>query len=209
MPGALDIKRLVVSPIETNCYIVSRKGGTEAFIIDPGDDAAVIAEAVCADGLRPAGIINTHGHADHAGANGELKDRFNCPILIHELDAPYLLDPELNLSMFMGGRMDGPAADRILKDGEEACLGDTAFRVIHSPGHTPGGICLFAEGVLFSGDTLFSSSVGRTDFPGGSQEALLTSIRTKLLTLPEETVVYPGHGPSTIIGVEKDSNPWL
>lgn len=206
----LSIKPVIVSPIETNCYIVSCKSGTDAFIIDPGDDAGVIAEAVQSAGLHPTGIINTHGHADHIGANRELRDRFNCPIIIHRLDAPYLLKPELNLSVFIDGNgIDGPAADRTLNDDDEVCLGETVFRVIHTPGHTPGGICLYACGVLFSGDTLFASGVGRVDFPGGSQEALITSIRKKLFILPEDTIVYPGHGPSTTIGTEKASNPWL
>ena len=158
MAESLLIRTLVVSPCETNCHIAAHPQSRDALIIDPGDDADLILQAIGKDKLVVRGIVNTHGHADHIGANGTLKERFGCPIMIHELDADYLADPELNLSGFLGqsGPLS-PPADRILEDGDVIEIGGLVFRVIHSPGHTPGGICLLAGEVLFSGDTLFAS----------------------------------------------------
>ena len=210
MASDLLIHALVVSPCATNCYLVSDSSTRDALIIDPGDDADAIVQAVHADDLVVRGIVNTHGHADHIAANGALKQEFGCPIMIHELDAPYLTDADLNLSSFIGqsGPLS-PPADRLLREGDVVMLGDRRFSVIHTPGHTPGGICLIVDDVLFSGDTLFARSIGRSDFPGGAHRTLIESIRTKLLVLPDDTTVYPGHGPSTTIAIERSSNPWL
>lgn len=212
----LLVHRLVVSPFETNCYIAAcppRSLGDEstrdALIIDPGDEAHLISDAVYGCDVSVIGIVNTHGHADHIGSNAALKGEFGCPIMIHEMDAPLLIDSQANLSASLGLGMVSPPADRLLREGDEIAVGGLILRVIHTPGHTPGGICLFGEGVLFSGDTLFMDGVGRTDLPGGSQEQLMNSIEIKLLVLPEDTVVYPGHGPSTTIGREKLENPWF
>jgi hydroxyacylglutathione hydrolase len=206
----LLIRALVVSPFATNCYLVSDAATRDALVIDPGADAATIIQAAQEDDLIVRGIVNTHGHADHIAANRAVKDEFDCPIMIHELDAPYLTDADLNLSSYIGqsGPLS-PTADRLLEEGDGVMVGELLFRVIHTPGHTPGGICLIVDDVLFSGDTLFAGSIGRTDFPGGSHRALIESIRAKLLVLPENTAVYPGHGPSTTIAIERSSNPWL
>lgn len=209
MAGLL-IRMLVVSPFQTNCYIAADSSTRDALIIDPGDNAEVIAQAARAEDFTVCGIVNTHGHGDHIAANRVLKTEFDCPVMIHELDAPYLVDPDLNLSALMGqfGPLS-PPADRLLKEGDEVMVGELHFGVLHTPGHTPGGICLAVGDVLFSGDTLFAGSIGRSDFPGGSHRQLIESIRTKLLILPDDTVVYPGHGPSTTIVAERTSNPWL
>lgn len=210
MPAPIRLRRFIVSPFETVCYLVSGDTSADALVIDPGDEADQIAEAIRTDGLNLCGIVNTHGHVDHIGANRVLKEQFDCPIMIHGLDAPMLTDPSANLSVLTGlPDVTSPTADRLLKDGDQIEAGDLRFLVIHTPGHTPGGVCLYSEGVLFSGDTLFSGSVGRTDFPGGSPESLLQCIMQKLLILPDDTVVYPGHGPETTIGTERRTNPWL
>jgi hydroxyacylglutathione hydrolase len=206
----LLIRALVVSPFATNCYLVSDSSTRDALVIDPGADAGTIIQAVREDDLVVCAIVNTHGHADHIAANCAIKQEFDCPIMIHELDAPYLTDADLNLSSYIGqsGPLS-PPADRLLKEGDGVTVGELQFRVIHTPGHTPGGICLIVDDVLFSGDTLFAGSIGRSDFPGGSHRTLIESIRTKLLVLPDDTQVHPGHGPSTTIAAERSSNPWL
>lgn len=213
----LLVHRLVVSPFETNCYIVAcpprslgDESTREAVIIDPGDDPHLISDAVYGSDVTVTGIVNTHGHADHIGANAALKGEFDCPIMVHELDAHLLTDSQANLSASIGfGGIVSPPADRLLKEGDEIAVGSLTLEVIHTPGHTPGGICLLAADVVFSGDTLFMDGIGRTDFPGGSQEQLMESIQTKLLILSEDTTVYPGHGPSTTIARERRENPFL
>ncbi len=206
----LAVQAIAVSPFQTNCYLASDVSTGDAVIIDPGDEAEVIVNAVRSAGLTVRAIINTHGHADHIAANGAMKNEFRCPIMIHELEVEYLSDPDLNLASFIGhvGPIS-PPADRLLADGDEIVAGNLRFTVLHTPGHTPGGICLSIGDALFAGDTLFAGSIGRSDFPGGSHRQLLSSIREKLLLLPDETIVYPGHGCETTIGVERATNPWL
>ncbi|MHB0912361.1 MAG: MBL fold metallo-hydrolase [Armatimonadota bacterium] len=202
------LKALAVGALDTNCYIVGDESTGEVLILDPGGDTEEIASAL--EGYEVRGIVNTHGHADHIASNGCLAERFGCPIMIHALDAPALTDPERNLAALAGFGGDlSPTADRLLSEGDEVRVGDLAFTVIHTPGHTPGGICLLSDKTLFSGDTLFASGIGRTDFPGGSYEALISSIREKLLPLDDDVKVYPGHGPATTIGAERAGNPWL
>ncbi len=209
MPAALYVKGLVVSPYGTNCYVVGAGGG-QVIVIDPGGDPGVILRLIESEALTVTAIVDTHGHGDHIGANADLKARFGCPVMIHEADAEFLTDPMLNLSAWLGeDTVVSPTADRLLQDGDDIAVGPVTFRVIHTGGHTPGGICLYTEGHLFAGDTLFAGSIGRTDFPGGSMEQLITGIRGKLLVLPDDTIVYPGHGPTTSIGTEKAGNPYL
>lgn len=199
--------------VDTNCYIVGCPETKKAAIIDPGAFSPAEVQAVLGllekDGLEAKCIINTHGHIDHIAGNRILKEATGAAILIHRGDADRLGDGQLNGSFLFGMDIVSPPADRLLEDGEEIDIGTLKFRVLHTPGHTPGGMCLLAEGTLFSGDTLFAGSVGRTDLPGGSERVLLQAIRSKLLSLPDQTSVRPGHGPRTTIGKEKETNPYF
>jgi len=193
------IKTIVVGMMEANCYIVGDERTKEVFIIDPGGDYKKIKKMIDVDTLNPQAVINTHGHGDHIGANSE----FNLPIWIHRLDADFLQDPSKNLSGSFGFLMKTKPAKRLLEDGDILKIGRYNLQVIHTPGHTPGSICLKGDGVVFTGDTLFCQGVGRTDFPYGSEEDLMNAIKNKLFTLGDKYVIYPGHGPTSTIGDER------
>ncbi len=209
------IRQTVVAKgaVDTNCYIVGCPGTQKAIVIDPGAFSPSEVEAILGllrpDGLEAQYIINTHGHIDHIAGNRALKEITGASILIHRYDADRLGDGQLNGSFLFGMDIQSPPADRLLEDGEIIEVGELRLKVLHTPGHTPGCICLLADGVLFSGDTLFAGSVGRIDLPGGSERSLLKSIKEKLMVLPEGTSVRPGHGPRTTIGREKKDNPFL
>ncbi|MFH1479562.1 MAG: MBL fold metallo-hydrolase [Candidatus Omnitrophota bacterium] len=195
------IKKIVVGAIETNCYIAGDEDTKEVFIIDPGGDYKKIKELIDKNSLKPKAIINTHGHGDHILANKDLK----LPIWIHRDDADFLSDPSKNMSLMMGGFLSAGHASRLLGEGDILKIGKYSLEVIHTPGHTPGCICLKGDKVLFSGDTLFCNGIGRTDFPYGSYEDIVASIKNNLFKLDDDLVVYPGHGPSTTIGREKEN----
>ena len=196
------IKKIVVGVLGTNCYIFADTDNKVAALIDPGSDGDGIRSEVEKLGVEVKCIINTHGHGDHISSNG----RFKAPIYIHELDANFLENSELNLSAAFGLAIKSPPASRLLKDGDIIEVGDLKLKVIHTPGHTPGSISLLSDGAVFTGDALFMGGVGRTDFPYGSNEALMNSIKYRLFTLDGKTVVYPGHGPLSTIGREKHEN---
>lgn len=202
-------KAFTVGQMGVNCYLLGCEETKEAIVIDPGGDAQLIIEELEQNDLKLKAIINTHGHIDHIGANEELKSATQAQLLIHEQDALMLEDPKKNLSVFIGGAVSQKPADRILKDGDNIEIGTIILEVMHTPGHTLGGICLKLDNLLFSGDTLFAEGIGRSDFPGGCHETLLSSIKTKIMMLPNETKVYPGHGPDTTIGYERENNPFL
>lgn len=204
----MQVKRLVVGALGVNCYIVYDEA-KEAAVIDPGDDGERILEFIQENELKIKYIINTHAHADHIGANNTVKEQTGAQLLISAADAPWLENPNYNLSAFMGQSIISCGADVILKEGDTIRFGNIELRVLETPGHTPGGICLWGDGVLFSGDTLFSGSIGRCDFPFGSMEQLITSLKAKISDLPPATKVYPGHGPATTIGDELAMNPYL
>jgi len=204
----------IVGPLATNCYIIVCERTGESLIIDPGFSAGEtknILDEVIQSGFKIKQILNTHGHVDHICGNSILKNLTGASILIHKNDAPMLADPSRNLSYTLGYNVVSPEADRFLEDGEIVKVGDLKFIVIHTPGHTKGSISLFSERekVVFTGDTLFAGSIGRTDLPGSSFNEIMCSLRGKLVNLPEETVVYPGHGGKTTIGREKRTNPFL
>jgi glyoxylase-like metal-dependent hydrolase (beta-lactamase superfamily II) len=195
--------------MQANCYLVCCEETACAAIIDPGGDAARIMARVRAEKRDVTLILNTHGHADHIGANDAIRKTTGAKVAIHADDAPMLTSAAQNLSMPAGEMLICSPADLLLRGGERLLVGKLEIEVIHTPGHTPGSVCFLSGQSLFSGDTLFAMSVGRTDFPGGSAGALVKSISGKLLTLPDETKVLPGHGQATTIGLERASNPFL
>jgi hydroxyacylglutathione hydrolase len=200
---------LHVGPLQTNCYIVGCEDTKEGAIIDPGGDAKRILAEVERLGLKIKYIINTHGHFDHTLANKGVVKATGASLAIHSADAPALT--EGGGAFFFGviGKAS-PPADTILEEGQVLTLGRIELKVLHTPGHSPGSICLYSEeeGVLFDGDVLFNAGMGRYDLPGGDYRVLMESIK-RLLTLPDDTIVYPGHGPATTIGHERRSNPFL
>ncbi|MDD5254899.1 MAG: MBL fold metallo-hydrolase [Candidatus Omnitrophica bacterium] len=199
------IESVSVGPFGVNCYVLASARGEEAILIDPGDQEHKIRRTLEKFGLTPAFIVNTHGHIDHIGAN----DKFGIPVYVHSLDKGMLSDPRLNLSQMLSSPFACKAQVRTLEDGDLVELQGITLRVLHTPGHTPGGISLLMGNMVFSGDTLFCRSIGRADFPGADEAQLVSSIRAKLFTLPDDTLVYPGHGPVTTIGEEKKENPFL
>ena len=202
-------KELIVGPLATNCYIVGSESSREGVIIDPADEAKVILREVKDLALDIKFILLNHGHFDHIGALKEVKEAIGAEVAMHKDDAMRLQEYSLAGEQFGLSNPVPPAPDRLLQDGDSIDVGDLHFSVLHTPGHTPGGICILVNGVVFSGDTLFNYGVGRCDLPGGSYSQLMDSIRTKLMTLPDETIVYPGHGATTIIGTERQGNPFL
>jgi len=202
------IKSLAVGPIQANCFIIGCETTLAGAVIDPGDDADRIMAEVKKANLRIDTIVNTHGHFDHVGGNRQLKAATGAELMIHPLDAPMLAQLDRMAGAFGLKADNSPAPDRTLEDGDTLSVGELRLTVLHTPGHTPGGISLHTNGCVFVGDTLFQGSIGRTDFPGGDFDTLISSIHTKLFTLDEQTTVYTGHGPETTIGTEKRTNPF-
>lgn len=200
---------LLVGPLGVNCYIVGDEHTRHAIVIDPGGNARDILNALERIRLSVTTIVNTHAHFDHLLALNEVRNATRAPFLIHEAEAPILSAAQASAATF-GLHIDQPKnADRLVHDGDVIQDGEIQLTVLHTPGHTPGGICLRMEDRVLVGDTLFQGSIGRTDFPGGDYAALLQSIRDKLLPLPDKTIVYPGHGAATTIGEEKQLNPFV
>ncbi len=199
------LESILVGEMGVNAYIVADPASKDALIIDPGADYPKIKKIIDKYSLKPKYIINTHGHGDHIGAD----DKFNLPVLIHRLDGEFLSSPIKNLSAYFGFSLKMPKPERFLEDKEKIEIGSIALEVIHTPGHTPGSICLKYGNILFSGDTLFYEGVGRSDFPDSNEKDLFKSIKEKLFTLSNETIVYPGHGSKTTIGHERKNNHFL
>ncbi len=201
---------LSLGMMDSNCYIIGCEETKEGAIVDPGADAIRILQKVDELGLKVVAIILTHGHIDHIGALSDVREATGAPAMIHADDAGQLTDAGKNLSAYVGSRVSTKAADRLLQDNDKIEVGKITLEVIHTPGHTRGGISIkCAPDVLITGDTLFAGSIGRSDFPGGNHAQLISSIKTRLLIFPDETRVYPGHGPSSTIGEEKKFNPFL
>lgn len=201
--------RLVVGPLQVNCYILADEKTKEAVVIDPGDDAENILRIIREKALIVKYIVNTHAHFDHVGANRKLKDETGAQLLLHEADAVVLEGSSRHAAIYNLKTTSSPPADRYVKHGDVISAGEISLSVLHTPGHSPGGICLVEQGIVFTGDALFAGSIGRTDFPGGDLMTLLNAIRANLMILPDETRVFPGHGPDSTIGDEKRDNPFL
>ncbi|MDP3732607.1 MAG: MBL fold metallo-hydrolase [Candidatus Omnitrophota bacterium] len=203
------LETVCVGPMQVNCYILASSPDSQAIIIDPGEENQKIERVLKKYNLKPEFVINTHGHIDHIGCD----DKFGVPVYIHRQDLALLKNPELNLSTFLISPFSLKSNIKILEDGDNIELGQIQLEVIHVPGHTPGGISLLMkkpkDKILFTGDSLFFHGIGRTDFPGASETLLIKSIKEKLFKLSDDTIVYPGHGPPSMIGEEKNNNPFL
>ncbi len=209
----MKIDRLILGDFQTNAYVVRKdEASSDCLIVDTGLDESDLPAFLGQHGLRPTAVILTHGHADHIAGLPALRQQYpGLRVYVHALDADLLSDAEANLSTLAGAPRTVEPADALLQDGDTIEEAGIVLAVLHTPGHTPGGICLYveSEGLVFSGDTLFAEGIGRTDFPGGDTAQLLESIRSRLLTLPDATVVYPGHAMRTTIAHEKAHNPFL
>lgn len=203
------IKRLVVGSLSANCYIVGSEAIKEGLIIDPGSNAEDIFQAVLDSGLDIKIIVLTHGHSDHIAALYDMQDRTGAKVAIHSEDADFLHGRGSFSTMFGISYKTPNPPDRLLKEGDIIKIGDLHFSVLHTPGHTPGSICLLTEDKVFTGDTLLYRGIGTTLMPGSSRRQLIDSIQKRLMVLPDNTTVYPGHGRATTIGAERQNNPFL
>jgi len=204
----LIFERLCLGDLATNCYIIGCPDTNIGAVVDPGDEAEVILARLNSLQLQCKYIILTHGHIDHIGALAQVHAATGAEVLIHSGDAPRLLNPN-KYSYFLTVDSPLPQADHLLEDGDKVQIGQLIWEVIHTPGHSPGGICLKHGDLLITGDTLFAFSVGRSDLPGGNHQVMINSIKTKLLGFADDTRIFPGHGPFSTIGAEKKFNPFL
>jgi glyoxylase-like metal-dependent hydrolase (beta-lactamase superfamily II) len=208
----VQIQTIVSMPFAENSYVAWQDGQTECVVIDPATEPEAVVEFLRAQGLTPAAVLNTHGHVDHIAGNAGLKTAYpDAPLVIGAGDAPMLTDPGQNLSRSFGFDVVSPPADRLVREGDMLVFAGLTLDIHEIPGHSPGHIVYVVRdaGIVFGGDVLFRGSIGRTDFPGGSFETLAAGIRAKLYPMPDDTVVYPGHGPVTKIGHEKRTNPFV
>ncbi len=207
----VKIHIIEVGPLQVNCYIIYDEETKEGVIIDPGDNAADIIKFVNKQSLKISHILNTHGHIDHIGGNFEVKSALNAKLGIHKSDENLLEDSFNNGAAFLMLPFQPHKTDFYLSEESDIIIDKIIIKVIHTPGHTQGGVCFYIKegNLLFSGDTLFSGSIGRTDLPGGNYDSIISSIKNKLFILPDKTIIYPGHGPASTIKEEKQSNPFF
>lgn len=201
------IKEITVGPLQANCFIIGDEVTGDAVVIDPGDEPDLIMDIIDGNGLKISYIVCTHGHFDHVGAVSDIKGKTGAKVVIHK-DEIEIYHAARDMAAFWGYEVERlPEPDMLVDDGDRIRIGNMTFTIIHTPGHSPGGICLYGEGIVVTGDTLFAGSVGRTDFYGGDMNKLRDSFN-RLMSLPEETKVLPGHGPHSTIGIEKRDNPF-
>ena len=206
---ALRVTVMEVGPLAENAYIVAHPGSAKAAVIDPGEEGEEILRRLSADGLALDKILLTHGHFDHVGGVRVLKERTGASVYVHPDEVDRMLAAPRQGAIFGLGVPKPPAPDVLVRDGDIVALSDQTFRVLHTPGHTPGHVAFVSGGLAFVGDLIFAGSIGRTDLPGGSHDALLRSVREKIFTLPDDTILLPGHGPATTVGEERRSNPFF
>ena len=207
--GGLRVAVVEVGPLMVNAYIVEEPSSKKAMVIDPGDDGDAILREIRGRGLSVEKILLTHGHFDHVGAVRVLREKTRAPVHIHAEDAGRMATARRQALMFGLSADDPPPPDVLVAEGDRIALGGHEFLVVHTPGHTPGCVSYLSGGLAFVGDLVFAGSIGRTDLPGGSHEQLLASVRGKIFVLPDDTVIFPGHGPPTTVGEEKRSNPFF
>ncbi len=207
----MNVKALVLGPYEMNCYLYWDDSTKTGVVIDPGDEFPRIQKEIERIGFTPKAILLTHGHVDHIGAVGEMKNQYDIPIYIGKGEEHLLVDPQANLSAWSGVPVVSPPADKLLRHNDTLTFDGVTFQILSTPGHSPASICYYDKntGNLFCGDALFNGSIGRTDFPGCSLDVLLKSIEEHILSLPDTTICFPGHGPTTTVGAERKHNPFL
>lgn len=206
-----QVDTIVVGAYMVNCYLYRDSESGDAVIIDPGDEPEKIYRQIERAGCLPRAVLLTHGHLDHIAAVDEIKNKFDIPLYIGKGEEPLLSDPVANGSAILGEPVTAGAPDKLLAHEDLVVAGKLRLQVLATPGHSPGGVCYLDQenGWLFCGDTLFMQSIGRTDLPGGSLDRLMESIKTQIMTLPDQVICYPGHGPSTTVGAERNANPFL
>lgn len=205
----MNIHKFTIGNFAVNNYLVHSVNSSHAILFDAGEDTEIILNKIDQLKLDLKYLVNTHGHSDHIAGNNKILQNTDAQLLIHQDEVEYLSDPTLNLSGFLGINLYSPPPDRLLKDGDIITIDSLSFCVVHTPGHTPGHISLVSDEHAFVGDVIFQGSIGRTDFPKASSQRLIESIRNKIYQLPDNTILYPGHGPNTSVGEEKRNNPFI
>jgi len=203
------LETLPTGPLDVNCWIIGCEDTGECIVIDPGGDGPLILEKMNEMKLEAVMVINTHGHFDHIGGNAFLIENTSARLMMHKADELFLKDASEHALMWGMEFEESPAPEIHLVDGDKLTIDSIVLKILHTPGHSPGSISILAENHLFAGDLLFSGSIGRTDLSGGDYAQLISSVREKVFVLPDDTIVHPGHGPDTSVGVEKRTNPFL